>query len=262
MDDEDKVAGNEEDLQTVTIHGLHSYNEIFLVRMKGQWWSVAKATPTMFLTQADAEEELQNLQKTVGNYYEVVRAIVALPKKPVSQPPHDEDAVKADEKRNEHHLAAIKRASHVSESAMTEAVQEAEADGISKEKLFTYLKLLWEDVDVSRQKVLDIFRVKVPVMPVDWLPNAEDWAKLAKVLPKESLSFYMTHVKPGNLEYFSLLQLWGSRSPEETDVQDVHTGHCCVHHGCKYRNLACSVVTGLKVQNWLCESCLYELGRT
>lgn len=42
-------------------------------------------------------------------------------------------------------------------------------------------------------------------------------------------------------------------------LRDVHTEHCCALHGCKYGyegpDSPCSVVTGRKPQNHLCESC-------
>lgn len=40
--------------------------------------------------------------------------------------------------------------------------------------------------------------------------------------------------------------------------KDVHTEHCCIHHGCKYGEQECSVVTGLKKQSYWCESCEYD----
>lgn len=39
---------------------------------------------------------------------------------------------------------------------------------------------------------------------------------------------------------------------------DVHTGHCCIYHGCKYGKEDCSVATGLKTQEGACQTC-YEL---
>lgn len=54
-------------------------NEVFLVRMKGQC-NVAKAVPTLFLVPEDAEAHLHFLQRSVGDYYEVVRVIVSIPK--------------------------------------------------------------------------------------------------------------------------------------------------------------------------------------
>lgn len=45
-----------------------------------------------------------------------------------------------------------------------------------------------------------------------------------------------------------------------TDDTDVHTEHCCVHHGCKYAydfkdDGACSVRNGTKKQSYPCEVC-------
>jgi hypothetical protein len=54
--------------------------------------------------------------------------------------------------------------------------------------------------------------------------------------------------------------------------KDVHTSHCCVHHGCKYGEgvpyesiadedpvsepfIICSVVSGRRIQEYLCEDC-------
>lgn len=42
------------------------------------------------------------------------------------------------------------------------------------------------------------------------------------------------------------------------DGPDVHTSHCCVIHGCKYAirvRSQCSVLSGKKVQEYLCEFC-------
>jgi hypothetical protein len=36
---------------------------------------------------------------------------------------------------------------------------------------------------------------------------------------------------------------------------DVHTGHCCVLHGCKYGDDDCPVETGAKEQSYSCEQC-------
>lgn len=36
---------------------------------------------------------------------------------------------------------------------------------------------------------------------------------------------------------------------------DVHTEHCCVVHGCKYRDDNCTVETEQLVQSYPCESC-------
>ncbi len=41
-------------------------------------------------------------------------------------------------------------------------------------------------------------------------------------------------------------------------VNDVHTEHCCVIHGCKYQDCYCTVATKQKVQSYLCESCQYD----
>ena len=35
----------------------------------------------------------------------------------------------------------------------------------------------------------------------------------------------------------------------------VHTEHCCVHHGCKYRDANCPVELGIKIQSYPCEDC-------
>lgn len=35
----------------------------------------------------------------------------------------------------------------------------------------------------------------------------------------------------------------------------VHTEHCCIVHGCKYRDKDCPVETGKAVQSYPCESC-------
>ena len=40
-------------------------------------------------------------------------------------------------------------------------------------------------------------------------------------------------------------------------IQDVHTGHCCLDHGCKYGNKNCTVVTKKALQEYRCEACDY-----
>ena len=42
---------------------------------------------------------------------------------------------------------------------------------------------------------------------------------------------------------------------EGTTTPDVHTEHCCVIHGCKYRDDNCTVETGQSVQSFPCEDC-------
>jgi hypothetical protein len=38
--------------------------------------------------------------------------------------------------------------------------------------------------------------------------------------------------------------------------KDVHTGHCCILHGCKYgKDDKCTVLTKKAKQEYLCESC-------
>lgn len=38
-------------------------------------------------------------------------------------------------------------------------------------------------------------------------------------------------------------------------IQDVHTEHCCVLHGCKYGDVFCTVVTRKADQSYPCERC-------
>ena len=40
--------------------------------------------------------------------------------------------------------------------------------------------------------------------------------------------------------------------------RDVHTGHCCSVHGCKYRDADCTVTTGRHQQEYPCETCDWE----
>lgn len=40
-------------------------------------------------------------------------------------------------------------------------------------------------------------------------------------------------------------------------IKDVHTEHCCIHHGCKYSDEDCTVVTNKAIQSYPCEYC-YE----
>lgn len=45
-------------------------------------------------------------------------------------------------------------------------------------------------------------------------------------------------------------------------VPDVHTGHCCDRHGCRYGKDAtgeCTVTSGAKPQERICEQCDHEL---
>jgi len=51
------------------------------------------------------------------------------------------------------------------------------------------------------------------------------------------------------LEYFNVF------FPEEEGNTDVHTEHCCVKHGCKYRDDECTVVNRVKSQSFPCEDC-------
>jgi disulfide oxidoreductase YuzD len=39
---------------------------------------------------------------------------------------------------------------------------------------------------------------------------------------------------------------------------DVHTRHCCKHHGCKYDDPDCSVFYGPKEAEYECEICIEE----
>lgn len=39
---------------------------------------------------------------------------------------------------------------------------------------------------------------------------------------------------------------------------DVHTEHCCLLHGCKYRNDDCTVITEKAPQSFVCEACQSE----
>jgi hypothetical protein len=39
-------------------------------------------------------------------------------------------------------------------------------------------------------------------------------------------------------------------------IKDVHTEHCCLHHGCKYgENETCTVMSLRGKQSYLCEGC-------
>src|ERR1039458_3496747 len=42
-------------------------------------------------------------------------------------------------------------------------------------------------------------------------------------------------------------------------IRDVHTGHCCTYHGCKYGDETCTVTTGLAHQEGPCEQCGLDL---
>jgi hypothetical protein len=45
---------------------------------------------------------------------------------------------------------------------------------------------------------------------------------------------------------------------EKESNKDVHTEHCCVHHGCKYSDADCTVAKGTKSQSYPCEWCNEE----
>jgi len=38
-------------------------------------------------------------------------------------------------------------------------------------------------------------------------------------------------------------------------MKNVHTEHCCIHHGCKYNDDDCPVETGQLPQSYPCELC-------
>jgi len=41
-------------------------------------------------------------------------------------------------------------------------------------------------------------------------------------------------------------------------LKNVHTSHCCIEHGCKYRGKDCDVVNMTALQEYDCEDCNYE----
>ncbi len=43
-------------------------------------------------------------------------------------------------------------------------------------------------------------------------------------------------------------------------IKDVHTEHCCLQHGCKYRDPDCTVVQKRAPQSFRCEDCEDDLG--
>ena len=43
--------------------------------------------------------------------------------------------------------------------------------------------------------------------------------------------------------------------------KNVHTEHCCLKHGCKYRDANCPVELGIQEQSHPCEDCSYDLAR-
>lgn len=43
-------------------------------------------------------------------------------------------------------------------------------------------------------------------------------------------------------------------------IKDVHTEHCCIHHGCKYGDVdTCTVTSGISPQSYPCEFCYDEI---
>ena len=41
-------------------------------------------------------------------------------------------------------------------------------------------------------------------------------------------------------------------------TKDVHTEHCCIHHGCKYCDENCTVMNQEKEQSFSCEDCEHD----
>lgn len=54
-----------------------------------------------------------------------------------------------------------------------------------------------------------------------------------------------------------LMQQHCASQPDDQE-KDVHTEHCCVIHGCKYRDDDCPVETEKLIQSFPCESCQYD----
>lgn len=42
-------------------------------------------------------------------------------------------------------------------------------------------------------------------------------------------------------------------------MPDVHSRHCCIHHGCKYGDPLCTVTNEKEMQEYLCEDCYYVI---
>lgn len=97
--------------------------------------------------------------------------------------------------------------------------------------------------------------------PPDWSPTEEEWEKWRSVIFSEERYQWIrdNHTPGGNENFHWLLQIWGDRSPEPEESRDTHTEHCCLVHGCKYRDPRCPVVSGEKVQSYTCESCSEDL---
>lgn len=75
---------------------------------------------------------------------------------------------------------------------------------------------------------------------------------------------YNWHIRQGHnftgYWWQELLRIWGDKYPEQKENRDIHTEHCCVIHGCKYGDDmfsegGCSVVSKIKIQTKLCETC-------
>jgi len=72
--------------------------------------------------------------------------------------------------------------------------------------------------------------------------------------PKSTGITFHPHNQKDTLQ---LLGLWGDKNPVPGEG-DVHTGHCCIAHGCKYEDETCPVEAGAKLQSYLCETCGLE----
>lgn len=79
---------------------------------------------------------------------------------------------------------------------------------------------------------------------IDEIKSVEEYYELRNLLEKK----------------FIALMQEGIDLNDGTDC-DVHTGHCCVVHGCKYNDPNCSVETGSKKQSYKCleTSVCYDL---
>jgi hypothetical protein len=75
----------------------------------------------------------------------------------------------------------------------------------------------------------------------------------------------LCHVSPrtGLLnDHYDQIRAWAAALPLPAGLPEgrieMHVGHCCSRHGCKYGTANCPVTAGMRVQDFPCEQCLAE----
>jgi len=75
-----------------------------------------------------------------------------------------------------------------------------------------------------------------------------------KMAPTRYTSIPMSRADLEYMQHFRLpIRQFPPGEPEHN--LDVHTEHCCIVHGCKYRDADCTVETGQKRQSGACQIC-------